>query len=255
MIGEFSENRVNLRTDKVVGGVNSYMGFMRIDGNFIPNTIIKGNIKFDTYSTSRVLAILSKNLDEPQYNQIKYIAKGIDINRMLETLKSNIPINPKLIAKAAPNISAPNTNVNIVSFSRIDGNSDVLSVPRFSFGQALANLINKWADKIQEGIDNRRRELQSAKEEISELKRALSKRDEQLAQKDEQLSAKDDEIAVLYKQNTDLTKELYEQKKLIRAAHPHKTLSQKIEEAKKKSREQNAANSRSNPPNQTHHKL
>ena len=254
MIGDFSENRVNLRTDKVVGGVNSFIGFIKVNGNFIPNTVINGNIKLDTYSTSRVLAILSKGIDESQYNHIKYVAKKIDIERLLETLKNDVSISSELISKSTPSISASQNNVNIVSFSRIDGSSDVLTAPRFSFGQALANLINKWADKIQEGIENRRRELQSAKEEITELKQAISERDEQLTQKDEQLNAKDDEIAVLHKQNTALTVEMYDQRKLIQAANPPKTLSQKIEEAKRKSHDRNAANPRPNLPNQNRHK-
>ena len=149
-------------------------------------------------------------------------------------------------------------NINIVKFSALSdgiGNTAVLTAPRFSFGQALANLLNKWADKIQEGIENRRRELQSAKEEIAELKQAISERDEQLAQKDEQLNAKDDEIAVLHKQNTALTVEMCEQRKLIQAANPPKTLSQKFDEARKKCRERNAQNPhRRNPPNQNRHK-
>lgn len=245
-----------------------------IGSNIPGNYLIKGqsddkkNIYFILLKDSAApdkyfgISIFSRELSDKKQ---KDFAAGHTPNTLLYVSKTPLTENRQLdkskevVLYQRPSYSAPNnSNIKIVKFTPITsvvGDTAVLAVPHFSFGQAIVNLINKWADKIQEGIDNRRRELQSAKEEISELKRALSKRDEQLAQKDEQLSAKDDEIAVLYKQNTDLTKELYEQKKLIRAAHPHKTLSQKIEEAKKKSREQNAANSRSNPPNQTHHKL
>lgn len=48
------------------------------------------------------------------------------------------------------------------------GDVAVLSQPRFSFGQALANLINGWAEKIKASVEERRQELRNAKQEITQ---------------------------------------------------------------------------------------
>lgn len=151
--------------------------------------------------------------------------------------------------RSSGNPNAGNPNIMKMTFNTpgnnlLDLNSNgaaVLTAPRRTFGQVLTNLINRWAEKIGEGIERRRQELKSAKEEIVELKQAISERDEQLAQKEEQLNAKDNEIAGLKKQNVALMVDLNEKNKLIRAANPPKTLSQKIEDATKRSREKKAA--------------
>lgn len=207
------------------------------------------------------ISIFSRDLSDKKQRDF---ADGHTPNTLLYVSKTPLTADKQLdkekeiVLYQRPSYAAPNnSNIKIVKFTPITsviGDTAALAVPRPSFGQALVNLINKWADRIQEGIENRRRELKSAKREIYELKQALSERDEQLAQKDEQLNAKDDEIAVLHKQNTALTVEMYEQRKLIQAANPPKTLSQKIEEAKRKSHDRNAANPRPNLPNQNRHK-
>lgn len=208
------------------------------------------------------LSVFSRDLSDKKQRDF---AAGHTPNTLLYVSKTPLTADKQLdkekeiVIYQRPSYAAPNnSNIKIVKFTPITsviGDTAALAVPRPSFGQALVNLINKWADRIQEGIENRRRELQSAKEEIAELKQALSERDEQLAQKDEQLNAKDDEIAVLHKQNTALTVEMYEQRKLIQAANPPKTLSQKLDEARKKCRERNVQNPhRRNPPNQNRHK-
>lgn len=141
-----------------------------------------------------------------------------------------------------PNVMKMTFNTPSVGQNSLNSNgAAILTAPRFTLGQALTNLINKWAEKIGEGIERRRRELKTAKEEIVELKQALSERDEQLAQKEEQLIAKDNEIVGLKKQNAALMVDLTEKNKLIRAANPIKTLSQKMNDATKRSREKKAA--------------
>lgn len=152
-----------------------------------------------------------------------------------------------------PDVMKMTFNTPSVGQNSLNSNgAAILTAPRFTFGQALTNLINKWAEKIGEGIERRRRELKSAKEEIVELKQALSERDEQLAQKEEQLNAKDNEIVGLKKQNAALMVDLTEKNRLIRAANPIKTLSQKMNDATKRSRDKNAAAS-PRPKSTDHH--
>lgn len=98
MIGDFSGNRIKLKTDKVAGGNNSFLGFFKLnDGYYIPNTVIEGDIRNDTYYPTRVLGILSKRLDEQQYNERLYIAKKIDFPALLNKIKDDVPIDETAI--------------------------------------------------------------------------------------------------------------------------------------------------------------
>ncbi len=99
MIGDYNNNRVYLKTDKLVGNDNTYLGFTLDNGFYVPNTVIQGDIRIDAYSTSRILSIISKKIDEPFYNEIKYVVKKIDINRLLQALKEKVPISPDLFAQ------------------------------------------------------------------------------------------------------------------------------------------------------------
>ena len=121
------------------------------------------------------------------------------------------------------------------------GDVAVLSQPRFSFGQALANLINGWAEKIKASVEERRQELRNAKQEITDLKEAIAKRDEQLAEKD-------DEISNLKKEYADLSDQLEKQKQLVTTtAKPSRSFAQNLDDFSKRVRAENAAKSQSKP--------
>ena len=141
-----------------------------------------------------------------------------------------------------------NSNIKIVKFTSLsseNGGAAVLTPPRFSFGQALANLINGWAEKIKASVEERRQELRNAKQEITDLKEAIAKRDEQLAEKN-------NEIANLKEERAKLTDQLEKQKQLVTTAtKPARSFSQNLDDFAKKIRAENAAKSQPKP-NHTH---
>lgn len=121
------------------------------------------------------------------------------------------------------------------------GNVAVLPQPHFSLGQALADLINGWAEKIKASVEERRQELRNAKQEITALKEAIAKRDEQLAEKN-------NEIANLKEERAKLTDQLEKQKQLVTtAAKPTKSCSQNLDDFAKRVRAENVAKSQSKP--------
>ena len=214
-----------------------------INGNFLTKSVAADNrtvyfiIRADSYNQGKYfgLSIFSRDLTDKKqrdfaightHNTLLYVSKTPLVNGEPDRSKEEV-----LFKRSSYN-GANNGNVTIVKFSQINnigGDVAVLAPPRFSFGQALAKLINKWADKIGEGIERRKRELQIAKQENNELKKELTERDEQLAQKDEI-------IKELHAEKKDLTLELIEQKRLFREA-THKTLDEKFAEAKQRCRE------------------
>lgn len=97
MIGDFSGNRVNLKTDKVAGGTNSFLGFLKVGESYVPNTVMEGDIRKDMYFPSRVLGVLSKRIHEQTYNERIYFAKKIDVDKLIQKMRNDIPVAEELI--------------------------------------------------------------------------------------------------------------------------------------------------------------
>lgn len=107
MIGDYNNNRIYLKTNKFVGGVNCCLGLYAKNGYFVPNTVINGDIRNEVYQYSQVLAILSKEIGDEIYNEIKFVnRKRVDINKLLQTIKKDVNISPKLLTENAPSASA-----------------------------------------------------------------------------------------------------------------------------------------------------
>lgn len=245
--------RVNDRIKRVLDlalALENEMQVYKYNNNANPISKIKGDFLFkwladddrnvyfvlkrDVYLNSRFmgLSIFSNAQNERDFalghtrNTLLYVSKTPLVNGEPDRSKEEV-----LFKRSSYN-GANNGNVTIVKFAQINnfgGDVAVLAPPRFSFGQSLANLINKWADKIGEGIERRKRELQIARQENDELKKELVKRDEQLAQKDEI-------IKDLHAEKKDLTLELIEQKRIFREA-ARKTLDEKFAGAKQRCRD------------------
>ncbi len=103
MIGDYNFNprHIRLQTDKFAGSVSSCLGLFKPDENsryYIPNSVLESDIRDEVFSAERVLAIVSKKIEEKEYNKIEKVAKKIDINRLLQTIKQNVPIALDLIS-------------------------------------------------------------------------------------------------------------------------------------------------------------
>jgi len=99
MIGVYDNSRPLLIADKFAGTVTMAMGFVSINGQYIPNTSLKIDVRDITEKATRqrIVAILSKQRSDSLYNQLTYIAKGmaIDDDVFATTLRDKVDkLNP-----------------------------------------------------------------------------------------------------------------------------------------------------------------
>ena len=80
MIGDFRSDKPKLHTEKLAGGVTACMGFRRNakSPRYIPDTVLKDNIKKHTSGQVRVIACCRKTKDQQKYAEITYLAKKIE---------------------------------------------------------------------------------------------------------------------------------------------------------------------------------
>lgn len=93
---DLNNGRLKLKTDKIAGGTGSCMVFVEDDGFYVPNAVLNGDMRSVATNPQRILAILSKKVNETQYEKTTYIAKKIEIKRLLTKLSNNIPMDSSL---------------------------------------------------------------------------------------------------------------------------------------------------------------
>lgn len=83
IIGDYDSTKFKLYTDKLAGGVNACIGFIKKNNYYIPNTLLSEDIRTITnVPRYRVLAIFRKNKNEKTYNELCYLAKGIKLSEI-----------------------------------------------------------------------------------------------------------------------------------------------------------------------------
>ena len=92
--GDFDYSRPFLVADKVVGNINFCLGLKCINEFFVPVSALMENIKSITTNQSQVLAILSKEIADLIYSNIRHVAKGLNLNNLVipENIKSKITL-------------------------------------------------------------------------------------------------------------------------------------------------------------------
>ena len=93
MIGDYTGSHLELYTEKITGTTTACLGRIRSNGGYIPNTILKEDIRNITSKPpGKIFAIFRKHIAESQYNEITFQSKKATI-----TMKC-IPaeLNPKI---------------------------------------------------------------------------------------------------------------------------------------------------------------
>ena len=93
MFGDYSKGRINLKTDKIAGNISSFLGFMKAGRYYVPNTVMADDIRKNSGKTQRVLAVLSKKISDSHYCAVISVAKGIDIEKLIEKMPHSISID------------------------------------------------------------------------------------------------------------------------------------------------------------------
>ena len=98
MIGQFDATIKNLLiTEKVVGNNRYSMGFIKVGGYYIPNTILKEDIRNITNKTNRIVAIFSKEIKEKYYSNLTYIEKKTNLWQIEKNKELMLKIDPKIL--------------------------------------------------------------------------------------------------------------------------------------------------------------
>ena len=78
MIGIYDGSRPMLYTEVLAGGVKGCIGFCKDkNGIFVPNTLLKGDIRDISQECFRVECILRKAVQDKEYTDVVYTAKGV----------------------------------------------------------------------------------------------------------------------------------------------------------------------------------
>ena len=95
MIGEYNGSMPVLFTERIAGSTSACMGFVRSDenGRYIPNTILKGDVRTLVHKADRIIATYRKKRSESQYSEIVYAAKKVDWEKIvLPSNFQNLPL-------------------------------------------------------------------------------------------------------------------------------------------------------------------
>jgi hypothetical protein len=80
MIGPYDQSKVMLYTEKLVGSVRGCMGFVA-DGNYyVPNTVLREDIRHITRGCKCMIAIFVKDIGQPLYAEASYSTAGVALN-------------------------------------------------------------------------------------------------------------------------------------------------------------------------------
>lgn len=80
MIGDYNSSNPKLYTEKLVGNVSACMGFVKANhtGRYVPNTVLKVDIRNYTVGMTKVIAVFRKCKDEKSYCECTYASKNVD---------------------------------------------------------------------------------------------------------------------------------------------------------------------------------
>ena len=96
-IGDFHAGNPKLYTEKIAGSVKGGIGFVRNKyGRYIPNTILKADIRKYVRNQARVIATFRKRRGDQLYTELVYRAKKI--------VWENMKINSDIIKRLSPEL-------------------------------------------------------------------------------------------------------------------------------------------------------
>jgi len=87
MVGEYDNSRPLLIADKFAGTVTSAIGFMNVNGMYIPKSALRVDMREITIKATRrrIIAIFSKSRADALYRQLTYNAKDISLDEVFTT--------------------------------------------------------------------------------------------------------------------------------------------------------------------------
>ncbi len=82
MVGDYNSHKPKLYTEKLAGNIVCCMGFTKEERFYVPNTILKEDIRDITPKVNKLIAVYSKKTKDIHYTSLCYLAKGISIDNI-----------------------------------------------------------------------------------------------------------------------------------------------------------------------------
>ncbi len=84
MMGNYNNSHPLLYTEKLVGSVKWALGFRDVTGcgDYVPDTLLEGDIRENIKDSYRIIATYIKNKDENTFSQIIYRAKKVEYDKL-----------------------------------------------------------------------------------------------------------------------------------------------------------------------------
>ena len=84
MIGEYNSSKPRLYTERLADGASACVGFVTdsISRLYVPNTILKEDIRDNVIDYVRVIAVYRKRIADRKYEELTYKAKKIDLSKI-----------------------------------------------------------------------------------------------------------------------------------------------------------------------------
>lgn len=94
ILGQYNNSKLRLNTDMIIGNINWGLGFIQDNGFYVPNTLLKDDIRDIIINSNRVICIMSKKIQDKEYNKIDYLVKDFEIQNIINTedLKNKIAL-------------------------------------------------------------------------------------------------------------------------------------------------------------------
>lgn len=85
MMGTYNNSHPLLYTERLVGGTKWALGFRDVSGfgDYVPDTLLEGDIRNNIREAYRIIATYVKNTDEDCFSQLVYRARKIEYERLI----------------------------------------------------------------------------------------------------------------------------------------------------------------------------
>lgn len=84
MIGKYNHNRIMLNTQLLIGNVQYSLGLVNENKYYVPNTLLKEDIRNVIEFPQKVNCILEKKISEKEYQTITYFSNVFDQSKLIE---------------------------------------------------------------------------------------------------------------------------------------------------------------------------
>lgn len=117
IVGDYDNSKVYLQTDKLIGGINCCMGFVKAVKKdvYVPNTALNTDMRDVIISKCNILAILKKTITDKKYKEITYIKKCMSLEEIFCTQHILNEIDIKNLYSKNRNLNSKINNYNLES--------------------------------------------------------------------------------------------------------------------------------------------